>query len=113
MHRVWIAVTVLLLTGTSANAQFQGPATGEGMTVLQAKSARDDSIVTLIGRVTSRISDDDYMFRDATGEIPVGIDDQVWRGQNVSPDKEVRISGEVDHERNGVRIDVRALELVQ
>ena len=83
------------------------------MTVEQAKSARDDSIVTVTGRVVSRVTDDDYMFRDQTGEIMVEIDDHVWRGQKVTPESQVRISGEVDHERSRVKIEVRSLELLQ
>lgn len=112
MRNVLVAAAAALLASASALAQFQGPSAGEATTVELAKAARDDSIVTLTGNIVTRISDDDYMFRDSTGEVSVEIDHHVWRGQEVTPETKLRISGEVDHERRGVKIEVRSLEIV-
>jgi uncharacterized protein (TIGR00156 family) len=113
LQKLLIMSFATALMATTAVAQFQGPGASEGMTVQQAKSARDDSEVTLVGRITARISEDDYVFQDDTGEIPVEIDDHVWRGQKITPENQVQITGEVDHERNGIKIDVRSLDVVQ
>lgn len=82
-------------------------------TVKAVKSMKDDSFVTLIGRITSRIGDDKYVFQDSTGQITVDINDGDFRGQKVSSRNTVRITGEVDHEfGRAAEIDVKKLEVV-
>src|SRR5699024_11590732 len=49
---------------------FQGP-NGSVTTVESAKSLRDDTWVTLRGNIVERISDDLYVFKDASGTINV------------------------------------------
>ncbi|HBI7838950.1 TPA: YgiW/YdeI family stress tolerance OB fold protein [Escherichia coli] len=71
---------------------FQGP-NGSVTTVESAKSLRDDTWVTLRGNIVERISDDLYVFKDASGTINV---DQ----------------GEVDKDWNSVEIDVKQIRKV-
>lgn len=54
---------------------FQGP-NGSVTTVESAKSLRDDTWVTLRGNIVERISDDLYVFKDASGTINVDIWDR-------------------------------------
>ncbi|MBO4330255.1 MAG: YgiW/YdeI family stress tolerance OB fold protein [Rhodocyclaceae bacterium] len=95
---------------------FQGPmAQAQVTTVAEARKARDDTPVTLTGHIVQRLphDDDDYLFRDNTGEIEVDIDHKVFRGQNVTPQTRVRISGEVDQEfMKATSIDVEFLEVL-
>ena len=72
-------------------------------TVQQALKARDDTPVTLTGYIVSRIGndDDEFIFRDNTGEIKLDVEDQAWKGQNVGPKDKITISGQVD--TNGLR----------
>ena len=95
---------------------FQGPTTGANVaTVQQALQARDDTAVVLTGNIMSRMagSDDKYMFRDSTGEIPVEIDAKVFAGRTVTPANTVRISGEVDKDMmEPTKVDVKFLEIV-
>lgn len=85
---------------------FQGP-NGSSTTVESAKSLRDDTWVTLRGNIVERISDDLYLFKDATGTINVDIDHKRWNGVTVSPQDRVEIQGKVDKEWNDFEIDVK------
>ncbi|WP_421321487.1 YgiW/YdeI family stress tolerance OB fold protein [Aeromonas veronii] len=79
---------------------------------LQVKSQRDESWVTLQGKLAKRLGEDSFMFRDFTGEIMVEIDDESWVGQEISPNDTVRISGEVDQDWSDVKVDVSSLSKV-
>ncbi len=97
-------------------AGFSGPgAQTPATTVSQARGMPDDSRVTLTGQIVQQLprDHDKYMFRDATGEIVVDIDQKDFRGQNVTPANTVRITGEVDKEfGRGAEIDVKYLEVL-
>ncbi|MFO5770104.1 YgiW/YdeI family stress tolerance OB fold protein, partial [Klebsiella pneumoniae] len=60
-------------TTTTQAGGFTGPS-GAVTTVANAKSLRDDTWVTLRGKIVERISDDLYKFQDASGVINVDID---------------------------------------
>ena len=96
---------------------FQGPTTGvQADTVKKAQSCWDDAPVVLTGHIVSRMagSDDNYLFRDATGEIIVDIDYEVFAGRNVTPQTTVRLSGEVDKDMlKPTKIDVKVLEILK
>lgn len=87
---------------------FVGP-NGSSTTVESAKSLRDDAWVTLRGNIVERISDDLYLFKDATGTINVDIDHKRWNGLTVTPQDTVEIQGEVDKDWNSVEIDVKQI----
>ena len=95
---------------------FQGPtAQARITTVAAALKAWDDSPVTLTGHIVQRMAgdDDNYLFRDATGEIVVDIDHEVFMGRTVTPETRVRISGEVDKDMmERTTVDVNFLEIL-
>ena len=101
-------------TQVSSTAQaggFTGPS-GVVTTVANAKSLRDDTWVTLRGKITERVSDDLYKFQDATGVINVDIDHKRWNGVTVGPQDTVEIQGEVDKDWNSVEIDVKQIRKI-
>lgn len=101
-------------TQVSSTAQaggFTGPS-GAVTTVADAKSLRDDTWVTLRGKITERISDDLYKFQDASGVINVDIDHKRWNGVTVGPQDTVEIQGEVDKDWNSVEIDVKQIRKI-
>ena len=101
-------------TQVSSTAQaggFTGPS-GAVTTVANAKSLRDDTWVTLRGKITERISDDLYKFQDASGVINVDIDHKRWNGVTVGPQDTVEIQGEVDNDWNSVEIDVKQIRKI-
>lgn len=96
---------------------FQGPTGGtDNNTVAKALKAWDDSPVVLTGNIVERLagSDDKYMFRDATGQVIVDIDHELFWGKTVTPANTVRIAGEVDKEMfEATKIDVKFLEIIK
>jgi len=101
-------------TGPSTTTQaggFTGPS-GAVTTVANAKSLRDDTWVTLRGKIVERISDDLYKFQDASGVINVDIDHKRWNGVTVGLQDTVEIQGEVDKDWNSVEIDVKQIRKI-
>lgn len=101
-------------TQVSSTAQaggFTGPS-GAVTTVANGKSLRDDTWVTLRGKITERISDDLYKFQDVSGVINVDIDHKRWNGVTVGPQDTVEIQGEVDKDWNSVEIDVKQIRKI-
>ena len=96
---------------------FQGGSQGTNMTVKQALSARDDSMVTLVGRITQQICNDDYLFTDGTGAIKIEIKHRLWNGLTVTPDDKLRIYGKVDNDLmepwDRTEVEVISIEKVQ
>ncbi|WP_304122834.1 NirD/YgiW/YdeI family stress tolerance protein [Mailhella massiliensis] len=92
----------------SAAGGYTGPGPSVS-TVEQAKKMRDDTHVTLRGRIVQHLGGDHYLFKDETGAINVDIDHKRWQGQTVGPDDLVEIHGEVDKDWNELEIDVDRL----
>ena len=119
-----LVVSAFLLASTSAFAAttaapaqpsqggFTGPsATPVIKTISQVKDAQDDAAVELTGYITTSLGDDDYMFKDNTGEIKVEIDHKDWNGVNATPTTKLKIRGEVDKDWSERTIDVNAVAL--
>ncbi|HDU4418660.1 TPA: YgiW/YdeI family stress tolerance OB fold protein [Klebsiella aerogenes] len=98
-------------TTTSQAGGFTGPS-GAVTTVANAKSLRDDTWVTLRGKIVERISDDLYKFQNASGVVNVDIDHKRWNGVTVGPQDTVEIQGEVDKDWNSVEIDVKQIRKI-
>ncbi|AUW07351.1 NirD/YgiW/YdeI family stress tolerance protein [Vibrio campbellii] len=87
---------------------FVGPSSGISTVrqVLDAGIFSDDMPVILTGRVMSHLGGEMYMFRDNTGEMTVEIDHDKWYGLTITPETTVRLSGEIDKDITGVKVDV-------
>jgi len=114
-----VAVFATVLSAASF-AQFTGPSAAGGTrasaqetTAAGIATAREGSNVTLTGNVVAHVRGDHFTFRDASGEVRVEIDDDIWRGRKIAPETRVRLVGEVDRDRRGRYVDVDALEVVQ
>lgn len=124
MKKISIAAIVCALTG-AANAGFVttvqtdearggfvgGPQTVS--TVAQASDMRDDTDVVVVGKIVRRVGDKKYLFEDGTGSIVVEIDDDDWRGQTVTPDDKVKLSGEIDRGLLKTEIEIDYVELLK
>ena len=98
-------------TTTTQTGGFVGP-NGTVTTAANAKTMRDDTWVTLRGNIIERVSDDLYIFKDASGTVNVDIDHKRWNGQTITPQDVVEIQGEVDKDWNSVEIDVKQITKV-
>lgn len=119
--RIILSFALVCFLAFSAQAAFvdgnsggySGPGVNNSTTVKAINSMRDDAYVTLTGNIVSRIGGDKYVFQDSTGQITIDIDDEDFRGQNVSPQNTVRITGEVDKEfGHAPEVDVKRLEVL-
>ncbi len=82
-------------------------------TVKAASHADDNAAVELTGHIVSSIGKEDYMFKDATGEIKIEIDHKDWHGITVTPTTKVIIRGEVDKDWTVRTIDVDTVTLAK
>ena len=81
--------------------------------VKEALKLRDDSFVTIDGKIKSQLRHEHYRFVDQNGDsIEVEIDDDVWRGVSVDENTLVRISGEVDKDFTKTTIDVKNIKIL-
>jgi len=107
---------ILVTFAVPVLAGFSGPGAEKQQVTTVAKAATlpDDARVVLEGSIVRQLRHEHYMFKDATGEIEVEIDDEDLRGIKVTPDSRLRIVGEVDrdHERPAT-IDADRIELLK
>lgn len=98
---------------------FKGPVSGSSAsTVAEALKLPDKSRLSLTGNIVSRLagSKNEYVFKDASGEIQVEISDKVFRraGAEITPETNVRISGKMDKDFSGdPEIDVKHIEIIK
>ena len=114
MKATSIIITALLgAASSSALAQYTGPSTGKSIIPGTTKSAapaaaattvraltasgKDDTMVSLQGRIIRHVGGDKYRFADSTGEMDLEIESEHWPANTPIDDKaEVRIMGEYD-----------------
>ncbi len=113
MRKILLA-TALLASSSMAFAQFSGPAAtpaapaqnaqitnNDGVVAVKdVQALRDDTRVTLEGNIVEQVGKEKYLFKDATGEIIIEIDNDDWNGVQVTPNDTVTIYGEVDQHRH-------------
>ncbi len=120
MKKLAAIVAVMALCSTPVLAAQQGGFSGPSATQTQGggfvgpngSSTTVESAKSLRGNIVERISDDLYVFKDATGTINVDIDHKRWNGLTVTPQDTVEIQGEVDKDWNSVEIDVKQIRKV-
>lgn len=78
-------------------------------TVKEALDAKDNTFVILEGNIVNQIDDDEFMFRDVSGEVKIDVSKRAWNGQTISPQDKIQIRGKVDKEWNKTEIDVKQI----
>lgn len=92
---------------------FTGPDSRKLVTTLEVDALPDDAEIKLVGYIVRKTGDEKYEFKDEAGVLIVEIDDDVWRGLEISPEDKVELIAEVDRERAKVEIEVDSLRRVQ
>ena len=122
----FIAVLVLALvcvafvsaqgfTGEKANKGGFSDGTNASAAITPVEKAlkmRDDTHAVLRGNIVKQIKHEKYLFKDATGEIVVEIDDDDWGGVTVGPQDTVELIGEIDKDINKIEFDVDIVKKV-
>ena len=100
--------------GNNAQVGFQGGNQGQQLTVKQALSAQDGSVISLVGNITQQLDDDEYVFTDGSDQIKVDIRNRAWRGLNVGPQDKIRVYGRVDNDAfQRTEVEVFSVEKAQ
>lgn len=98
---------------------FEGPVRGaQAETVEKAMKLAQDSRVVLAGNIIASIAGEknQYIFKDATGEMTVLITPKQFRGLVINPDIKVQLSGKIEKTANApdqARLRVSQLELIK
>lgn len=108
-----ISASVLILILGYAPLFAQNTSSLELSTVVEVSQMEDDTKVMLEGFIGQQSGDDNYIFKDDTGEITIEVEEDTWRGQNVNEDIKVRIMGEYEKEANSEEIEVEWLEIIE
>lgn len=117
-------IAVIFLTGISfadfedytapyGSQGFQDDSTVSVITVKQLAKMRDNSVATIRGNIVKRLSDDKYLFKDATGQIMVEIDYKYWAGLTVNSKDTLELSGKVDRDFNKFEFEVFSVKKVK
>lgn len=103
--------------GVDTSNFFVDTSNGAVITVLEAKKMNDKSIITLEGYIIKQVSDDEFIFRDNSGEIKIDIDDNVmikFANAKITPNTLVRIYGSLDKELlEETKADIFKLEILK
>ena len=123
--RYIMALLLSLILAVPALAGFEGPNASTGgfagpgpqslTKAAQVGNALDDTPCTLEGNSLERLGKNKYIFQDDSGKITVEIDNKVFGRNTVTPETRVKLTGEVDHKKQGRanEVDVRYLEIVK
>ena len=81
--------------------------------IQQAVALPDKSTVVVKGHILQASGDEEYLFHDETGDVVIEIEDDEWRGINVTPDDLLEVMGELDKESpEKIKIDVKTFIVV-
>lgn len=112
-----LPLLALFATSFAVNADqsggFKGPDGVKLVTAAEAAQLRDDVYVKVVGYITKSLGDEKYEFRDDSGTLVIEIDDEDWRGLEVTPESKVELIGEIDKDWRKVELDVDRINLVQ
>lgn len=77
--------------------------------VAAIKEAEDNAIMVIEGQIIKQVGKDDFIFKDATGEVEVEVSKKAWRGQTITPNDTVEIRGKIDKEWNKTEVEVKQI----
>ncbi|WP_109077171.1 YgiW/YdeI family stress tolerance OB fold protein [Aggregatibacter kilianii] len=80
--------------------------------VSDANTWKDDQYIILQGNIVKQVGKEDFIFKDASGEIQVEIERKAWHGQDISPSDEVKLYGEVDKSWDKTEVDIDRVEKI-
>ena len=113
MKKTVLAAALVSAFSLPALAQFTGPsAETKPSTVAQARDSLPGTYVTLTGHLVAHVRGEIYTFRDASGEMRVEVDHEIWRNRGVNPGTKVQLIGEVDLGISGRYVSVDSLQVV-
>jgi uncharacterized protein (TIGR00156 family) len=103
-----------LVTAFSAPVLAQPPAQRQRQRqhLAQARESLPGTHVTLTGNLVAHVRGEFYTFRDASGEMRVEVDHDIWRNRGVNPASKVQPFRKVDLGISGRHVSVDSLQIV-
>lgn len=96
----------------SATASRTPPASRLETVAQVFELGQDDQVVTLTGHIVKQLGKEKYLFRDATGEIVLEIENEVMPAADFDDKTRVEITGEIDKDFPGhAEIEVTSIRL--
>jgi uncharacterized protein (TIGR00156 family) len=110
--QVIIEVKAIAGTGRINTLPGQAVTINQPITISEARGLPNNSWVILTGNIVNALRDENYTFRDSSGDIIIEIDKDVWRGLSVGVSDRVEISGELKIKRGQVSVEAEAIRKI-
>ena len=99
LKSIGLATALVAVLATSpAQAQFVADAPALTSVQKLLETGKNHDRVALEGNVVKMLWHEKYIFKDATGEVKIKIDDKLLYGKPIDPKTKVRIEGEFERE---------------
>ncbi|OTG89509.1 NirD/YgiW/YdeI family stress tolerance protein [Acinetobacter sp. ANC 3832] len=114
LSAILMASTVHVWAGHDDDQRIIDAAAKHQVTVAQAKKSLDETAVSVTGTIVRQIKHEHYELKDATGTIPVEIDEKLATAAQLKAGTKVKVIGEVDtHKYKPTDIDAVKVEFVK
>jgi uncharacterized protein (TIGR00156 family) len=119
-YTIFSFLIIILAFSVVYGQGFSGPGAGstsgavQTVTVSEAKTLPDNTLVTLTGNIVASLSREKFTFRDSTGDITIEVDRNLWVLLDVSvgAHDRVEIRGELDVEKRITEVDVKFIRKI-
>ena len=112
MQKVWGFIGGCLVA-TTTWAAFVDPNLEQVSTVADVLQMKNDTMVSVRGKIQKQVKKNKYLFSDDTGSVIVEIKPKTWRGLDVGPNDAVHISGEVDRDWSSLEIEAETIGIIK
>lgn len=116
MRTLLTGLVLGVLATTSAMAAYTGPTAAPQLNQVSEilKNGQDDQPFQVTGYLVERLTDDEYRFADASGNIRADIDERLFLHVQVNEKTKVELIGTIDRDLIGApELDVKILRVVQ
>lgn len=108
-----LLVLLMMMTAIPANAAFVADTPQTTTPVASVLKMKNDSFVSVQGKIIKQIGDEKYLFTDGKTQIVVEIDDELLLNITVTPKNTVLLTGEVDKDFNSIKIDASSIKIIK
>lgn len=108
-----LLVLLMMMAAIPANAAFVADTPQTTTPVASVLKMKNDSFVSVQGKIIKQIGDEKYLFTDGKTQIVVEIDDELLLNITVTPKNTVLLTGEVDKDFNSIKIDASSIKIIK
>ena len=108
-----LLLLVLVVIAMPAQAGFRPTEENTVVTLDKVFKMPDDSYVTIIGNIVKQVGKEKYLVKSGNSTSVVEIDDALLWNIDVTPKKQVKITGEVERDFRSVELDASKIEIIK